>query len=198
MTTTLTIPLFPLGRVLFSGGYLPLHIFEPRYVRMIKECQESGTGFGVVLIKEGDEVRRTEGQSRPEFHSVGTLADLIHVDKLPDDRYSVVAKGGAKFTVESTWEDHDHLLMGDVSFFSDETAIELSKSDEDLVTLLKFLLERNNLPQEVEKEIDFSDARDVSLRLANLMPVDEEAKQTMLQMDSPRLRIAEIRRWVLS
>ena len=49
------IPLFPLRTVLFPGGFLPLRIFEQRYIDMVRECARSDTGFGVCLISEGEE-----------------------------------------------------------------------------------------------------------------------------------------------
>ena len=61
------LPLFPLNTVLFPGGPLSLRIFEPRYLRMVSECMKLGTGFGVVLLREGAEVG--EGAI---FHDIGT------------------------------------------------------------------------------------------------------------------------------
>ena len=43
------IPLFPLNVVLLPGGDLPLHIFEPRYRRMVHDCIECKTEFGMLL-----------------------------------------------------------------------------------------------------------------------------------------------------
>ncbi len=50
-----TLPLFPLGTVLFPGGPLALRIFEPRYIAMVSRCMKESTGFGVVLLIEGRE-----------------------------------------------------------------------------------------------------------------------------------------------
>ncbi len=47
------MPLFPLNTVLFPGGPLPLRIFEPRYVDMVRACMRDGAPFGVVMIKAG-------------------------------------------------------------------------------------------------------------------------------------------------
>ena len=61
MTSALTLqslPLFPLGAVLFPGGVLPLRIFEVRYLDMISRCRKAGAPFGVVLLTQGTEVRR--------------------------------------------------------------------------------------------------------------------------------------------
>ena len=60
------IPLFPLGTVLFSGGRLPLRIFEPRYTAMVSRCLREKSGFGVVLIREGSDARLGKNPSQPE------------------------------------------------------------------------------------------------------------------------------------
>ena len=55
------VPIFALGTVLFPGGVLPLRIFEPRYLDMIKRCMANGTPFGVCSIKQGREVGQAAG-----------------------------------------------------------------------------------------------------------------------------------------
>ena len=57
--TTITLPIFPLGTVLFPGARLPLRIFEPRYRTLIEDVLERTDGareFGVVAIRSGVEV----------------------------------------------------------------------------------------------------------------------------------------------
>ena len=49
------IPLFPLRTVLFPEGVLPLRIFEPRYVDMIRWCMRNQVNFGVVLLRTGSD-----------------------------------------------------------------------------------------------------------------------------------------------
>jgi Lon protease-like protein len=55
-----SLPLFPLGTVLYPDGLLPLQIFEVRYLDMIGKCHKHGTPFGVVSLTEGTEVRRLQ------------------------------------------------------------------------------------------------------------------------------------------
>ena len=75
------LPLFPLNVVLFPGMSLPLHIFEERYKAMIGACSEHDTPFGVLLIKEGQEV----GDPAEPFQ-VGTTARITEVQQLEDGR----------------------------------------------------------------------------------------------------------------
>ena len=51
---------------------LPLHIFEARYQEMMSRCMDEGIGFGVLLIKDGEEVGDT-----PDTFTVGTVARAV-------------------------------------------------------------------------------------------------------------------------
>ena len=61
MTDTSVLPLFPLNTVLFPRGPLPLRIFETRYTDMVKRCMRESSCFGVVLLREGRELRDQRG-----------------------------------------------------------------------------------------------------------------------------------------
>ena len=59
-----SLPLFPLGTVLYPGGLLPLQIFEVRYLDMIGKCHKAGAPFGIISLTEGSEVRRPKDVDR--------------------------------------------------------------------------------------------------------------------------------------
>ncbi|HEV1997046.1 MAG TPA: LON peptidase substrate-binding domain-containing protein, partial [Candidatus Dormibacteraeota bacterium] len=71
------LPLFLLRTVLFPHMPLSLHVFEERYKQMLEDCLQSGKTFGVVAIKQGEEVG---GEATP--CQVGTLARIVSVEKL--------------------------------------------------------------------------------------------------------------------
>ena len=48
------LPMFPLGTVLLPFAHLPLHIFEPRYRALVKDCLAGDGEFGVVLMVGGN------------------------------------------------------------------------------------------------------------------------------------------------
>lgn len=88
------LPLFPLNTVLFPGAALPLHIFEERYRLMVGRCIEEKSLFGVVLIKEGQEVG---GPAIP--FSVGTTARIEEVERLEVGSMNIVVRGERRFRV---------------------------------------------------------------------------------------------------
>lgn len=82
------LPIFPLGTVLFPNGLLPLHIFEERYRRMLRDSQHNDPAFVVVLAREATE----SGESlRPR--AIGTACRISGVTPRPDGRSDIVVTG---------------------------------------------------------------------------------------------------------
>ena len=192
---TTEIPLFPLGTVLFPGGVLPLRIFEPRYVDMVGKCMREGIGFGVVLIRSGSEARNAKDEEAPDIFTTGTVARIVDFNQADNGLLGIVTRGEQKFRVLSSWVQADHLMMGEVELLPDEPVGELLPEHDPLVEVLRDL-SAHPLVQKLALEIDFTQARSVSLRLAELLPIEPEIKQTLLQMRIPKERLTELKRLV--
>ena len=96
-TEIMEIPLFPLKNVvLFPGMVLPLHIFEMRYREMINRCIDERLPFGVVLIKEGQEVGTAAVP-----HAMGTLAKIVRVERLEDGCLNITTIGTERFQIQT-------------------------------------------------------------------------------------------------
>ena len=102
------IPLFPLNMVLFPGTPIHLHIFEERYKRMINQCIEERTPFGVVLIRRGLEALGPVA----EPHRIGVTAHIAHVQHLAQGRMNIVAMGEKRFRLLSLEKDAYPYLAG--------------------------------------------------------------------------------------
>jgi Lon protease-like protein len=107
------LPLFPLNTVLFPHMPAGLHIFEERYREMIRDCQEQGTSFGVVAIREGIEV----GRAAFPF-DVGTLAQIHDLERLEDGRFNLVVAGASRFRIESLSLNRSY-LVGTIHYLED-------------------------------------------------------------------------------
>ena len=93
------IPLFPLGTLLVPGLVLPLHIFEPRYRRLMADLEglpDDDRAFGVIAIREGREVGAAD---LPSLYDVGTLAALREATPLEDGRFDIVTVGTERFRI---------------------------------------------------------------------------------------------------
>lgn len=176
------IPLFPLKTVLFPGGPLPLRIFEPRYVDMVSRCMKSGSGFGVVLLREGGET----GPART--WEVGTLARIVDFDQLQDGTLGIVASGGGRFILRSVEREKDGLNVGRVDLLEPEAAIPLPERFAELGRLLEGVFGELG-PHYRHVRTDFGDAGWVGCRLAELLPIELEHKQHCLELFDPVARL---------
>jgi uncharacterized protein len=95
------IPLFPLGDVvLFPRVPVPLHIFEPRYRRMVADALAGPRVVGMVLLRPGWEA---DYEGRPPVFESGCAGLIDRWEELPDGRYNVVLRGLCRFRVR---EEH--------------------------------------------------------------------------------------------
>ena len=195
MTDRAEIPLFPLRTVLFNGGQLPLKIFEARYVAMISRCLKEGIGFGVVLLRSGGDTRLDPDSTAPDIFAVGTEASIVDFNQLSDGLLGIVAQGGRKFQVLRTWEQDDLLLMGEIEYLPEEPTVAIGEEHADLVAILAELVQHPMI-KKLKLDIDFEDARAVGWRLAELLPIEPEIKQSLLQLNWPKERLSELTRLV--
>lgn len=115
------IPLFPLHTVLCPGIVVPLHIFEARYRALTRHCLDSGTPFGVVLIRDGREV----GDQRVmALAGVGAFAEIRRAGRYPDGRYDLLAAGTGRFTIDSVDSAAEPYLVAEVTPLEDEVGDE--------------------------------------------------------------------------
>src|SRR5260370_10104973 len=105
------LPLFPLDLVLLPGVPVPLHIFEPRYKEMIKECLDQKTVFGIVRSKDDKD---------EDFAKIGCTAEILNVLKTyPDGRMNILAEGQRRFEILQVNQQRT-FLQADVFYLEDE------------------------------------------------------------------------------
>lgn len=116
-----TLPLFPLNTVLVPGLVMPLHIFEPRYRRLVEDLlalpDEDEREFGVIAVRDGRDVQRDGVDA---LYPVGTATLLRQAERLDDGRFDIVTTGSRRFRVHSLDTSGD-LLLGEVEFLDDVT-----------------------------------------------------------------------------
>jgi Lon protease-like protein len=113
MTQPVTMPMFPLGTVLFPHALLPLHVFEPRYRLMTQRVLAGDGEFGVVLIERGSEV----GGGDTRF-GIGTVARVVRAQELPDGGYALATVGIRRIEV-TRWLPDDPFPQAEVADLDD-------------------------------------------------------------------------------
>jgi Lon protease-like protein len=115
------LPLFPLHTVLCPGIVVPLHIFEERYRALTRRCLDTGSPFGVVLIKDGREIGE---RGVAALAGVGAFAEIRQAGRYPDGRYDLLAAGTGRFLIESVDAASEPFLVADVTPLDDDVGDE--------------------------------------------------------------------------
>jgi Lon protease-like protein len=186
------LPIFPLPVVLLPGMLLPLHIFEPRYRKMLSDCLESNKLFGLTYHPEsavGMLVIPVEG-------SIGCAAQITAVVPLPDGRSNILTAGLCRYATQ-IYLCEDPYLIANIEFFEDEpVGAEIYEGLVDEVSdlfmrftdALRVLRDmpsaRLSLPEELEP---------FSFAVASIVLTEPEDQLTVLQMRSTADRLEFLR-----
>ncbi len=183
----LEIPLFPLDTVLFPGGVLPLKIFEQRYLDMAATCMKDKQPFGICLIASGKEVG-----SAAEPHAVGTLAEIANWEMEQLGILMITAHGGKRFRILEKHAAPDHLLRATVEVIDDDGPLPMPPERQRLLPLLRRVASDIG-PARFPEPHRFDDAEWVGYRITEILPVQNLAKQKLLELEDPisRLEILE-------
>jgi uncharacterized protein len=112
------LPLFPLHTVLCPGIALPLHIFEDRYRELVRHCLDTSSPFGVVLIRDGQEI----GGGTISFSAIGTTAEIRKAGRYPDGRYDLLVVGTGRFAIEGVTVGEEPYIVAEATLLDDEVA----------------------------------------------------------------------------
>ncbi|WP_288254092.1 LON peptidase substrate-binding domain-containing protein [uncultured Hydrogenophaga sp.] len=198
------LPLFPLQTVLFPGGWLPLRIFEVRYLDMIGRCHKAGAPFGVVSLSEGSEVRRLDpnappggdGFAKEVFHPVGVLARIESLEKPQPGLFVIRCQGLQRFNVTRRTRLPHGLWVADVDLLPADVHApvpdELASVAIGLKRVLENLRERQPGAEEqlpIQPPYHWDDAGWVANRWCELVPAPVALKQRLMALDNPLLRL---------
>ena len=125
------LPIFPLSVVLFPGTPLPLHIFEPRYRRMLADCLAADRKFGIT--PPGAE------RETPDPGAVGCIAEVRVNQELPDGRSNIVVLGGSRFVVRRELSESVPYHVAAVELFDDEETWKIGVEDAGVPTVMNIL-----------------------------------------------------------
>jgi Lon protease-like protein len=179
------LPLFPLNVVLLPGADLPLHIFEPRYRQMVRDCLEDKSPFGMLLALPNG------------VAGIGCTAEILEVTKrYPDGRYDILTVGRTPFRVVEL-DDSEALLRGEVDYLEDRPAPVSPRLRSELKELYEtcHTLVYGDYPRDVPPDPDC----DFAFCVAAKLPLDLLWKQRILEMRSEAERqerlVAYLREW---
>jgi len=184
------LSLFPLSGVLLPFGRMPLQIFEPRYLDLVRDCMKTDSLFGVVWIQRGAEVAE-RGTASPQLADYGSTARIIDWDQLPNGLLGLTIQGDQRFDLHSTSVRGNGLVMGEVSMRAPSPAAAMEARWQTLVDVLQSL-EIHPHVQRMALEVDYNDAWQVAYTLIQLLPLDEALKYHLLGIDDVTALMGEL------
>ncbi len=187
---TLSIPLFPLNTVLFPGGLQPLKIFEQRYLDMAAACMKDDTPFGICLIDKGGEVGAAAVP-----HPVGTLATVARWEMEQLGILMIDALGGRRFRIIETRVGANNLLEGTVELLAELPPTPLPQERERLLPLLQRIVGDLG-PERIPEPHRFDSAEWVGYRITEVLPIQNLAKQKLLELDDPLARLEILEKYL--
>ena len=169
------LPIFPLSVVLFPGTPLPLHIFEPRYRRMLSDCLEADRRFGITPAGKDD--------GMPDPGTVGCVAEIRVNQELPDGRSNIVVLGAERFVLTRPMEDATPYFVAKVQPFEEEPGSEppgeiAARLREVFTTYYAMLRQLNDVSPEDPSLPD--DAVGLSFHISAAIECDPGVKQRLL------------------
>jgi Lon protease-like protein len=84
--------------VFFPETVLPLHVFEPRYRRLVADCLAGERRLAVVKLRPGWE---KDYDGRPPVHDVGCVGEILQAEALPDGRFNILLDGRLRVRIEA-------------------------------------------------------------------------------------------------
>ena len=172
------IPLFPLNIVALPKEKIPLHIFEPRYKRMIKNSINSGEPFGIVH------------QDQDGFKSIGCSVKIVNVIKeYPSGEFDIIVEGQECFQIETKVQEDDSLWIGTVSFLKDQHQINVDLLDKIRDQYLHIIL-KLGINEDMERHINKKNSFDF-IEFVNL---PNKIKLELLEEDDENKRLKIINR----
>ncbi len=190
MPSSSRLPIFPLPLVLLPRAVQPLHIFEPRYRQLLRDCMDDAREFGIIC--------RPPEVAEDEIPA-GTAGCVAHIESsqtLPDGRSNIMVVGTRRFTLDHFVDDAAPYLVAQVQLFGDEDEPETGMAE--LATRLRELFVRvgrsaraiqddtTPLPELPESPSDLSFA------IGQFLDLELGDKQRLLASRSPLGRLQQL------
>ncbi|MEC5079483.1 LON peptidase substrate-binding domain-containing protein [Xanthomonas oryzae pv. oryzicola] len=188
---TSALPLFPLHNVLLPGAAMGLRVFERRYLDLVRESGRNGTSFGVCLILDGTEVGAPATPA-----AFGTVVRIEDFDVGADGVLVLRLRGTRRFHVQRSRIRDNGLVVGEVNWCEPDSDDELRPEHSLLATVLERMLEQVGGQFASVGPGLLDQAAWVGWRLAELLPLTEQQRLSLLQQDDPHQRLNQLLAWM--
>jgi Lon protease-like protein len=185
------LPIFPLGLVLQPGAAVPLHLFEPRYRRMLADVRAGDQRFGIVCAIPGVAERDLPAGR------VGCVAEVTEVEMLPDGRANIVVSGRERFALERFVQDPAPYHVAEVRPLPDaegDSPVATAVAAGDVVEHFRRVVRAVHVLNGEDAPVPTlpDDPALVAWAIAGMVDFDLDQRQALLESRSPLERLTRI------
>ena len=174
-----TIPIFPLtGVIMFPNTYLPLNIFEDRYIKMFNKALASEHRLiGMIqpnfLNKKNNDI---------SFYDIGCAGKIINFEETKDNKYLITLEGLSRFNLISEKTNEDNFKIAEVEWgnFDRDREKEINISHGNLKEVIKRYFHLKKIRVNMDS-IDTFNEYNLADQLAMICPLSSEEKQLLLE-----------------
>tara|TARA_Y100001949_G_scaffold144854_1_gene127806 strand:- start:9 stop:599 length:591 start_codon:yes stop_codon:yes gene_type:complete len=170
------LPIFPLGIVALPGTIQYLQIFEPRYLKMVKDCMKNNSGFVIVFQSE-----HSNGKDF-EISKKGSYVEIIDFNNLSNGLLGITVKSLEKVIIKDLTQLEDGLHVANVQPVIDPEVDDQALLAEfpELANILSQLVKHPKI-SDMPLNVDFNSADSIAYHLAGLIPISPSSKQNLLE-----------------
>ncbi len=178
-----TLAVFPLsGAVVMPGSYLPLNIFEPRYLTMVGDAMRNNQLIGMIQPSSSE-----KGGDQPSvLHQIGSCGRIVQYEETLDGRLNIVLNGLCRFRMVSEISSTRGYRVAQINFtdfesdFDEQVPTHTGEYDQ-LKILLKNFIDKNNYDPKWKDIIDTVEARQIVSNAVSYLPFSPQDKQFLLE-----------------
>tara|TARA_Y100001936_G_scaffold233765_1_gene259998 strand:- start:1251 stop:1841 length:591 start_codon:yes stop_codon:yes gene_type:complete len=183
MKTELAI--FPLPLVLLPGEYLPLRVFEARYLDMVANCLRVEEPFVLSPVLK-------KNQTEEYLTAIGTTANIVEWDKREDTTLHIIIKGSQKVLIDQPTSKNNGLIIAETTFINDFDS-ELSEEE---FGFLKKSLETNGLHDLLRATAGSKSATEIAYEIASLLSLNPMERYSILREDTGAKKLSLVEKYL--
>jgi Lon protease-like protein len=176
-------PVFPLpGAILLPSGNLPLNIFEPRYLQMVKDAMRADKAIGMI------QPSGRQSDDQPELYPVGCAGRITSFESTDDGRYLITLTGVCRFEVVEELTVATPYRQVVASFERWQKDLEPAKPEDSLRPCLTQALKRYFSVHDISvdwHQIELAPLSGLLTSLAMICPFEPSEKQALLEAPDP-------------
>lgn len=188
------LPILPLrNNVLFPGVVIPITVGRDKSIRLIQEANKGNKIIGVVSQKNQEE----ESPEFSDLHTIGTVAQIIRLLKMPDGSSTVIIQGKRRFEIVQPTQTEPY-MRANVKILSEKP---IDKKDKELTVMFKtikdlalqIINESPNIPSEASFALGNIDSPTFLMNfISSNMNADVHKKQQMLEEMDIKTRVMKV------